>query len=548
MDAIAQTDADLLQRFIREADQNAFAEIVHRHIAMVHAAAMRQIADGNMAEDVTQAVFILLARKASRIDGDRLAGWLVKAARYLAMEMHRAEERRKIREQKAAEMKGDGKSSEHWGQISGLIDEALSKVDSTDRTAITLRYLEGREVGEVATMIGVSEAAAAKRLTRAMSKLRKLFGHRGADISANSIGTALLAHAHLECPVDLAARSISAAFAHGATTTATHLAASKAAGALVHSWLTATIATAATSTWSYILVAIIAIPMAIAGTHVVMHHAATPTAPQQYIPGPARPVRVGIMLSQFTATGPYLTSVPYAYKDGYLEMHRALRTDPLFELIPIIEPGTTDDIDLQAALKTSFKGEHALEATNRNQLATLDCIICPRVWNETPEVMNAIEAAVANGTGLLVGAGFALQTPGPGDQTNRLNGLTEGCWADTYPEDTECTVIAEHPLLGKLTNGAKITLQPNGECGLLAPGATPLIKVSDESLIRAVGATHEIPLNYKFYPLYVSTLGKGKIVNCAFTVWRPPPDDLQNATNGRFMIRCVKWLTNQPLD
>jgi RNA polymerase sigma factor (sigma-70 family) len=551
MDAPAPTDAELLWRFIREADQKAFAQVVHRHIAMVHAAASRQLTDGAMAEDVTQAVFILLARKASRIDAHRLAGWLVKAARYLAMEMHRAEQRRKIREQKAAEMKGDGKSSEHWSQISVLLDEALARVDSTDRTAITLRYLEGRDVTEVAAMMGLSEAATAKRLTRAMSRLRGFFGGRGTDISAGSIGAAMLAHAQMDYPVDLAARSIAAAFAHGATTTAAQLAASKAAAVLVHSWLTATLAAAASSGWSYLVIAIVTIPMAIAGGHAIMHrntaHVAV-TAPSAYVPGPPRHVRVGIMLSQFTATGPYLTSVPYAYKDGYLEMHRALRTDPLNELIPVIEHGTAGDPELDAALKSSFKGEPAIEATNRDQLATLDVIVLPRVWNETPEVVNAIEAAVTSGTGLLIGAGYAMQTPGPADQTNRLNGVTEGCWAMSDPQEVECTILADHPLVGKLAKGAKVNLEPNGECGLLAPGAIPLIQVSDESLIHSIGTTTQIPSKYNLYPLYVSTLGKGKIVNCAFTVWKPPPSDLQNATGGRFMIRCVKWLTNQPLD
>ena len=551
MDAVGASDADLLRRFAREHDEKAFADIVARHVGMVHAAALRQVNDRSMAEDVTQAVFILLAKKAGQIDGQRLAGWLVKAARYLAMEARRAEERRKIREQKAAEMKGEGESAEHWKQLSEVLDEALAKIDATDRTAVTLRYLEGREVAEVAATMGVSEAAAAKRLTRAMAKLRKLFGRRGMDISASSIGTTLLANARIEYPADLAARSITAAFAHGATSAAAKLAASKAAGMLVHSWLTSTAIGVASSGWGYFVATLVAIPMAIAGTHVVMRHHAAPVVtagPGVYVPGPSRPVRVGVMLSQFTASGPYLTSVPYAYKDGYLEMDRALRTDPLIELLPIVEPGSMNDPDLIAALKTSFKGEPTIDATKLDQLATLDVIVCPRVWNETPEVMNAIETTVSKGTGLLIGAGFAMQTPGPGGQTDRLNGVVEGCWAMSNPVEVECDVIADHPLLGKLTKGSKVNLEPNGECGLLVVGAIPLIEVSNQDEMRPVGTAQPIRAGYVAYPLYISTLGKGKIVNCAFTVWKPPPGDLQDATGGRFMIRCVKWLTNQPLD
>ena len=399
--------------------------------------------------------------------------------------------------------------------------------------------------------MGISEAATAKRLTRALAKLRKSFGQEGIQISVGAIRTALLAHAPSQCPPDLAARTISAALARQAGTTAAKLAASKTAGLLVHSTISSAFAGAMSAGWGYLIMAVVAIPMAIVGTHAILRRAPAPVAvnvPAIYTPGPARPVRVGILLSHFTATGPYLTSVPYAYKDGYLETDRALRTDPLFELIPIVEPGTAEDPDLLAALKTSFKGKPAIDATDRNQISTLDVIVCPRVWNETPEVMNAIESAVSRGAGLLVGAGFAMQTPGPGDRTDRLNGLAQGCWAMSDPQGIECDVIADHPLLGKLGKGSKVTLPANGECGLLPPGATALIEVTHEEEIAAVGMTRPVPAQYRFYPLFIGSLGKGKILSCAFTVWKPVPSDLQDATGGRFMIRCVKWLTNQPLD
>src|SRR4051812_4708352 len=99
------TDNDLLRAFVQRDDEHAFRQIVDRYLGVVYGAARRQVHDAHLAEDVAQAVFIMLASKARSLrDGTVLAGWLVTAARLAARSAQRGEMRRKQREQRVAAM------------------------------------------------------------------------------------------------------------------------------------------------------------------------------------------------------------------------------------------------------------------------------------------------------------------------------------------------------------------------------------------------------------------------------------------------------------
>lgn len=200
-----RTDTELLDAFARRRDGAAFEQIVARYAGLVYSAAMRQVGPA-LAEDASQAVFFILAQKAQQVDGRTLAGWLVNTARYASLASRRAEVRLKQREQKAAQMQPEHESrdaSADWAQLSPLLDEALSKLDEKDRSAVTLRYLQGKSVREVAAAMSTTEAAAGKRATRAIQTLRDYFARRGMRLSAESLGCAMSAHGLVDVPTAL---------------------------------------------------------------------------------------------------------------------------------------------------------------------------------------------------------------------------------------------------------------------------------------------------------------------------------------------------------
>src|SRR5215213_7302147 len=129
-------DILLLRQFAQTRDQSAFATIVSRHINLVYSAALRQLRDTHLAEDVTQTVFIILAQKAASLAKTHtiLSAWLLVVTRFAAMDALKLAARRKTHEQQAAElntmrMQNQQQSSDsHWAQIEPHLDHALASL------------------------------------------------------------------------------------------------------------------------------------------------------------------------------------------------------------------------------------------------------------------------------------------------------------------------------------------------------------------------------------------------------------------------------------
>jgi RNA polymerase sigma factor (sigma-70 family) len=204
-------DHDLLRRYAHEGSQAAFAELVRRHVNLVYSAARRQVGSSALAEEVTQSVFLDLARNAPRIKPPApLVAWLHLVTRRTAIDVIRHETRRLAREKSAMELSPMNQSPSIWNEVEPLLDEALAKLPEKDRTAVLLRFFENRTLHEVGAALGTSDDAAQKRLGRAMDRLRRFFSKRGIAIGASGLVTELSAHAIETAPFSLGATISSA--------------------------------------------------------------------------------------------------------------------------------------------------------------------------------------------------------------------------------------------------------------------------------------------------------------------------------------------------
>ena len=174
-------DIALLHEYVGRDSEEAFATLVTRHIDKVYSVALRHTGNPHQAEEITQAVFVILARK-SRHLGKRviLEGWLYETARLTAMTFIRSEIRRTRREQESyMQTSLNENDSETWTQIAPLLDAAMAGLNETDRHAVVLRFFYGKSLREIGAVLGANEDTARMRINRAIEKLQKFFLKRG---------------------------------------------------------------------------------------------------------------------------------------------------------------------------------------------------------------------------------------------------------------------------------------------------------------------------------------------------------------------------------
>src|SRR6266567_1797628 len=163
--------------------------------------------DTHLAQDVTQTVFIDLARMARKLSSQvMLGGWLHHHTCFVAATAMRGERRRQSREKQAVEMNTlQDHSKASLAQVAPILDEAINQLGTEDRIAVVLRFFEQSDFRSVGETLGINENAARMRVTRALEKLHLLLKHRGVTFSAGALGTVLATEAVTAAPAGLAA-------------------------------------------------------------------------------------------------------------------------------------------------------------------------------------------------------------------------------------------------------------------------------------------------------------------------------------------------------
>lgn len=204
-----QSDSDLLLRYVNDGSQEAFAELVRRHIDFIYSSALRRVGmDAHLAKDVTQDVFTEFARKSSSLlNRPALEGWLYTTCRFKAVDVVRRIRRGRERESLFMNANQVANATEpEWEQLRPVIDDALDSLNRADRQILVLRYLRNKSFAELGRTLELTEDAARMRSTRALDRLRVMLAKRGIKSSAEALGLILTNQAIGAAPIGLAAQ------------------------------------------------------------------------------------------------------------------------------------------------------------------------------------------------------------------------------------------------------------------------------------------------------------------------------------------------------
>ena len=207
-------DLKLVGEYAADRSEIAFTTLVKRYTHFVYSAALRQMRDPHLAEEVTQTVFILLARKAATLSSQTiLSGWLYRTTHFVSLSVQKREARRRRLEQEAhvESMTKNLPDNASWDRLSPILDEAMLGLRDKERDAILLRFFENKNLREVGLTLGVEERAVQKRVSRGLEKLRLFFARRGIALSAATLAGAVSANSVQAAPAALVANISTAA-------------------------------------------------------------------------------------------------------------------------------------------------------------------------------------------------------------------------------------------------------------------------------------------------------------------------------------------------
>jgi RNA polymerase sigma factor (sigma-70 family) len=208
------TDSELLVQYAKNQSELAFSTLVERYVNLIYSTALRFTRNPHHAQEITQAVFVILSRKADTLGHQIiLSGWLYQTARLTSANFVKSEIRRQNREQEAFMQSTftESDSAAAWELIAPLLDEAMGCLGEIDRNALVMRFFENKTVLEIGQKLEIKESAAQKRVTRSLEKLRKHFLKRGVTLSAALLASAMGTNCVQAAPLGVATASSLAA-------------------------------------------------------------------------------------------------------------------------------------------------------------------------------------------------------------------------------------------------------------------------------------------------------------------------------------------------
>lgn len=222
----AETDEELLDRFVTLRDEEAFAALVRRHGPMVLGVCLRLLHHRQDAEDAFQAAFLTLARKGHTIRRrGALPSWLYRVAFRIALRIKARSDRRESPEVLGdVAVEADPSAEAGWRELRPMLDQEVQRLPKKYRTPMILCYLEGKTYEEVASLLGCPKGTVAIRLLRGRQMLKGRLVRRGLMAAAGCVAAnAVLPHAGAAVPQALAATTVSAANALAAGAVLTQL-------------------------------------------------------------------------------------------------------------------------------------------------------------------------------------------------------------------------------------------------------------------------------------------------------------------------------------
>lgn len=200
-------DFSLLQSYACDKSDAAFETLMGRHTDLVYSSALRLTGDSHLAEEFTQAVFIVLARKAPQLKASVvLPAWLLTVTKLSAANaIQHKHNQRKIEQETAAlhQRNSSTGTADEGSHIAPLLDGAIAELNESDRAAVVLVYFKRCSIQEVAAQLSISHAAADKRVLRALERLRRIFARKSLLLSAGVLAAWMTEHSVHAAPAGL---------------------------------------------------------------------------------------------------------------------------------------------------------------------------------------------------------------------------------------------------------------------------------------------------------------------------------------------------------